>query len=57
MNFEINLVFLIRQKLKYLEDEKNFSDKIKNIFHHFGLLIKQVTQIFLEVRARLVKNI
>ena len=25
-----------RQKLKYLENEKSFSDEIKSIFHHFG---------------------
>ena len=24
-----------RQKFKYLEKEKSFSDEIKNIFHHF----------------------
>ena len=43
--FAINLIFLIkpfcymrkksRQKLKYLENEKNFSGEIKRIFHHF----------------------
>ena len=41
---EINLFFLIEpffqmtwnsvQKFKYLENEKNFSVEIKNIFHH-----------------------
>ena len=45
MNFEINLIFLIKlffdmtknsgQNLKHCENEKSFSDKIKNIFHHF----------------------
>ena len=44
-NFEINLIFLIKlflhmtkksgQKLKYLENKKSFSGKIKSIFHHF----------------------
>ena len=43
MNFEINLIFLIklffykteksRKKFKYLEKEKSFSGEIKNIFH------------------------
>ena len=45
INFEINLIFHIksfcymtkmsRQKLKYLENEKNFWSEIKSIFHHF----------------------
>ena len=45
MNFEVNLIFLIKQffvhdqkvmtKLKYLENEKTFQDEIKSIFHHF----------------------
>ena len=45
MKFEINLIFLIqpfrymtkklRQKIKYLENEKSFYGKIKNIFRHF----------------------
>ena len=45
INFEINLIFLIkpffnitensRQKFKYLENEKNFEDEIKSISHHF----------------------
>ena len=45
MNFEINLIFLIKwffdmtkkswQKIKYLENEKSFQDKIKIIFNHF----------------------
>ena len=50
MNFEINIIFLIKQfslhdqkpwqKLKYLENEKSFWGEIKSIFHHFkGLSI------------------
>ena len=45
MNFEINIIFLIkpfldmteksRQKVKNLENEKNFQVEIKSIFHHF----------------------
>ena len=45
MNFDINLIFLIkpffympkksRQKLKYPDSEKSFSDEVKNIFYHF----------------------
>ena len=45
MNFEINIVFLIkpfclmikksRQKLKYLENKKSFQGEIKSIFHNF----------------------
>ena len=45
MNFKINLTFLIepfflndqtvKPKIKYLENEKSFSDEIKSIFHHF----------------------
>ena len=45
INFEINLIFLImsfvymtkklKQKLKYLENEKSFQGAIKNIFDHF----------------------
>ena len=45
MNFEVNLIFLIKPffvhdqkvmtKLKYLENEKTFQDEIKSIFHHF----------------------
>ena len=25
----------LREKVKYLEDEKSFYDEIKSIFHHF----------------------
>ena len=45
INFEVNLIFLIkpffyiskklRQKFRYLENEKSFSDETKSIFHHF----------------------
>ena len=45
IGFEINLIFLIkpfsymtkelRQKFKYLENEKTFSGEIKSIFHLF----------------------
>ena len=45
MNFEINLIFLIksffsmtkksRQKFYYLENEMSFWGEIKSIFHHF----------------------
>ena len=42
-----------RQKFKYLENEKNFSDKIKvyekYIFRELSL--KQIKQIFLEVES------
>ena len=38
-----------RQKLKYLENEKIFSDEIKSIFHLFeGLSLKQIKIFFLE---------
>ena len=45
MNFEISFIFIIerfsymtsklRQKFKYLENDKSFQNEIKNIFHHF----------------------
>ena len=45
MNFEINLLFLIKlfllhdqkvkQKFRYLENEKSFYGEIKNISHQF----------------------
>ena len=45
IKFENNLIFLIkpfwymsekpRQKLKYFENKRSFSDEIKSIFHHF----------------------
>ena len=45
IEFEINLIFLIkpfryitkklRQKLKYLDNEKSFWGDVKSIFHHF----------------------
>ena len=35
-----------RQKFKYLENEKSFEDKIKNIFHHFGRAITEANKFF-----------
>ena len=57
MNFEVNLIFLIRSfflhdqnvatKTKYIEKEKSFPDEIKTIFHHFKRFsIKQMTKFF-----------
>ena len=56
INFEINLIFLIRlfcymtkksrQKFKYLENEKNFWGEIKTIFHDFwwALICQKLSQ-------------
>ena len=51
MNFEVELIFLIKPlflhdqnvvtKLKYLEDEKSFSDETKIIFDHFYRVFNQ----------------
>ena len=59
MKFESNFIFLInlssyttkksRQKLRYLEKEKSFSDEIKGIFHHFKRVFSDVNKkYFLE---------
>ena len=49
------------QKLKYLENEKSFKDEIKSIFHNLiifkGLLMKQITQFFLEGESPTLKRI
>ena len=59
MNFEVNLIFLIKpfflhekkswQRLKYLENKKSFS---KSIFHHFWRAFNQANNtIILEVKG------
>ena len=35
-----------RQKIKYLENEKSFSDEIKSIFHHFWRTIFEANKKF-----------
>ena len=38
-----------RQKFKYVQNEKRFSDEIKGIFHHFSrVFIEANKKIFLE---------
>ena len=54
MIFEINLVLLIKsffymlksqdKKFKYLENEKNFQDEIKSLFHHFWRTIIEASK-------------
>ena len=61
MNFEINLIFLLRlffyvtkksrQKFKYLENEKSLKREIKTIFHHFNGF--SVAKIISDLRLRL----
>ena len=66
MNFEINLIFLIkpffymtkksRQKFKYLENGKSFQDEIKSIFIILkGLSMKQTIEFFLEGESPTLK--
>ena len=36
----------LRQKFKYLENEKSFQDEIKNILHHFWKTIIEANNFF-----------
>ena len=67
IKFEINLAFLTspflhmteesKRKFKYLNNEKNFSDEIKNIFYNFWRTIIEANKKNLEGKSpTLVQN-
>ena len=36
----------VKTKMKYLENEKSFSDDIKSIFHHFSRTFIETNKLF-----------
>ena len=47
----------VKEKFKYLENEKSFKDQIECIFHDFkGLLLKQIQQFFLKGGRRTLRK-
>ena len=42
----------VKTKMKYLENEKSFSDDIKSIFHHFSRTFIETNKLFFWILSR-----